>query len=116
MSGSDSSLKNRFLDGENRLEWADLGGALAGVGAYQFLRGIAGIPLGIGRAISEFLGSIEDAVESGGDTLTSTLVSQADAAFGTTDFGLFSFPVALVLILTSVAIVVIGYRRVVFNE
>lgn len=114
MSSDGNTLKNAFLDEDNNLRWGQLGGAIAGAGVYEFFRNLAGIPLGIGRAISEFFGGIQSASARGGSTL-SAAIREAGNAFGAADAGVFSFPVTAGLILLSVAIIVIGFREVVFD-
>lgn len=116
MSSLGETLRNRFLDAQNRIEWADLAGAVTGAVTLQWFRGGAGIPLGIGRGIARVFGGISSSISDGMSLLSTTLVNQADSAFGPVDFGVFSLPVSLVLILVSVAIVVIGFQQVVFDE
>lgn len=114
MNSDGNTLKNAFLDENNNLRWRELGGAIAGAGAYQFFRNLAGIPLGIGRAISEFFGGIQSAYARGGSTL-SAAIREAGTSLGAAEAGVFSFPVTAGLVLLSVAIIVIGFREVVFD-
>lgn len=113
---SDSSLRDAFLNSDNRIRWQDLGGAIAGATAVEFFRLLTSIPLGLGRAIEAGLGGIGDAIDAGGELLSRTLRSEAAAAFGTVDLGVFSFPVSALVLALSIAIIAIGYREVVFDE
>ena len=116
MSSLGDTLREEFLDGQNRIEWADLAGAVTGGLTLQWFRGGAAIPLAIGRGIGRIFDQIGSAYRDGVSLVSDTLVTQTDAAFGTADFGLPSFPIAVVLILLSLAIVIIGFQQVVFDE
>lgn len=109
-------LKDLFLKPDRKIKtWAGLATYIIAVFALAFNQFVVEIPLSFARALSRAFGKVETGIRDGGILLSETLQTQAAEAFGFTDFGIFSLPVNLGLILAAVAIVVFGLREV-FSE
>lgn len=99
MAELQQSLRERFVDGQNRIQWDELAGGLAGILLYRIMEGLLSIVVAVKEGIVTFGDTVTAAIASGFGAIGDTLVAELSASWDPVDLGILTYPVAVGIVL-----------------